>query len=235
MVKWLFAAVMLAGLSGAASAATIDFTEGDAISGTILGDVRWDVTNKPKTLSATTHWNKAGCEGYGWTFDCKSAVVDGKNRYDVGFGIKGGKNGTEIDTAEFVEVIFSKRVNVTGFAGMLTYANGSAGKLDGNREQVVLQYLKGNGRWGSLTADPKDDVGKSFDTVGLAFLLNQSMYTTAVRFRAGGVGTWDDGSFDVTAAGLQVAAVPVPAGLPLLLTGLGALVLGARRKKRLAA
>jgi hypothetical protein len=79
----------------------------------------------------------------------------------------------------------------------------------------------------------KNEDGTNFDTVGLAFLTGLSLFADTVRFRAGGIGTSDDGSFNVTAAGLEV--VPVPAALPLLLAGMGALGVASRRKKRKAA
>lgn len=239
MKNILIAGAVAACLAFPATAATIDFTANNATSGNVL-DTTWTATgsNAPTPLRNAIHWNNAGCQSHDWKFAC-AATGTLAEPYDVGFGIKGNGNNEEIDGSgsvttiiEFVKVVFGKRVNVTGFAGMLTYANRA---LDGAREQVVLDYLKSDGTWGSVIANPKAAIGNSFDTVGLAYRDDLNLYTTAVRFRATGVGTADDGSFNVTAAGLQVAPVPVPAGLPLLLTGVGALAWAARRKQRKAA
>jgi hypothetical protein len=259
MKRMFIAAAVVVGLVVPASAATIDFTANNAKEGFVLGGIKWTASGgngaglnsgTQNALADAIHRTRAGCDEHVWTFVCASTGTS-REPFDVGFGIKRGQNGEEIDgkgagkpvNGEFVQILFGKQVAVTGFAGMLTYANlpidllpptGSVPRV-ANREQVVLQYLKGDGTWGSVIADPKAAIGDRFDTVGLAFLQNLRLVTTTVRFRATGTGKSDDGSFNVTAAGLQVAAVPVPAGLPLLLTGLGVLVWGARRKKRMAA
>jgi len=57
----------------------------------------------------------------------------------------------------------------------------------------------------------------------------------SISLGATGVDTSDDGGFNVTAAGLQVAPITVPAGLTLMVTDLGALVWAARGTSRKAA
>lgn len=228
-------AFMMAAVS--ASAATLDFTANNDVSGTILGTT-WNVSTRTgDSLTNSTHKNDVGCTGQGWDFAC----AGGNGSFDVGFGVNGnGINDNEVDGKldnedEFVEVTFGTTLRVLGFAGMLTYAEVD---LSENREQVKLEYRVGNGAWQSVLAEPlfvideDPNSGGDFDTVGLAFKDGLSLFADTVRFRAEGVGTSDDDSFNVTAAGLKVAPVPVPAAFPLLLAGLGALGFAARRKKR---
>jgi len=230
-------AFMMAAVS--ASAATLDFTANNDVSGNILGTT-WSVSTRVgDSLTNSTHKNNDGCTGQGWDFAC----AGGNGSYDVGFGANGnGTNNNEIDGQldnedEFVEVTFGETLRVLGFAGMLTYDEEDPVPEE-NREQVKLEYRVGNGAWQHVLAEPLFEIdedpnsGGNFDTVGLAFKDGLSLFADTVRFRATGVGTSDDDSFNVTAAGLKVAPVPVPAAFPLLLAGLGALGFAARRKKR---
>jgi hypothetical protein len=133
-------------------------------------------------------------------------------------------------------------VTINGFAGMLTY-NDSVSSA--NTENVRLYYSSDGGSTfnfadgitQSTDADPLPAAGNdnTFGTVGLSLLDGLSFKADVVRFKAFGTGTFDDGNANVTAAALDVSQVPVPAALPLLLAGFGALGVVARRKKRAAA
>lgn len=246
-MKGFVAAALAAGLVGPASAATVlDFTKDDAISGTV-GTVSYDVsatdaTNDPlRVLSNSRHDVDLGCEGTGWNFDCRS--VGGK--YDVGFGVV-GRNPSEIDATnpqitplEYVQVTFDGLVKILGFAGMLAYNGSQPGE---GTEKVVLEYSADGGvSWAMVDVlafnddnDPTNSGNDNFDTVGLAWLKTGPLLANVVRFTAGGRSPFDDTTANVTAAGLLVAPVPVPASLPLLVAGLGALGFMARRKRKSA-
>ena len=235
MMKTVAVFALAVGLVGPASAATttLDFTA-DNVTSTGL----YTVTGSG-ALTNSTHGNAVGCTGSGWDFACNTSG----GQTDVGFGVA-GVNSNEIDAViranEWVQVTFAYAVKIVAFAGMLTY-NGSQ---DGEgTETVVLQYLTAGGLWvdapaaGAINDDNDNtNIGNdNFGTVGLAWLDGLSIDTTAVRFTAGGTGTFDDGNANVTAAGLKVAPVPIPASFPLLLAGLGALGFAARRKQRKSA
>lgn len=170
----------------------------------------------------------------GWTFACNAVGND----YDVGFGVS-NENSNEIDAGqgfsnEFVQVAFSDSVVINAFAGMLTYDNGEP--ISADREQVRLRYSNDNGvTWSNIRANPLFGIGNNFDTVGLAYRDGLSITANLIQFRAAGKGTADDGTFNVTAAGLKVSAVPLPAAGWMLIAGMGGLAAMKRRAKKKAA
>lgn len=221
--------------SAASAATTLDFTTGAIGTGNLAGDVfgvGYTISGSG-TLTDATHKTDAGCTGAGWDFACDKTG----SRYDVGFGIK-GTNSNEIDgmirTNEYVQVAFDSVVKVLGFAGMLTYKDSQSR----GTEQVVLEYSVDGGKtFAKVAASPLNDdndpynVGDNkFDLVGLAFRNDLSVLANVVRFTAGGTKPFDDGNSNITAAGLTVAPVPVPAAGVLMLTALGGLGLMRRRK-----
>jgi hypothetical protein len=234
MKKSFVAAALLAGLVGPASAATttLDFTKDNALFGFVSG-IRWDVTAENGALVNARHWNSNGCA----PLVCKFTDQSGDD-YDVGFGVNGGRNGEEIDSglerAEAVVVTFTEAVRVFGFAGLLAYVT----TRGSNGEDVQLEYSNDGKNWAVAgVAKGVAPIGNGFDTVGLASLsFAKAIKGKAFRFKAIGAadGTSPSADINVTAGALTVAPVPVPASLPLLLAGLGALGWAARRKRKAA-
>lgn len=233
--KSLIATIVAAGLASPAAATVLDFTSSGIGVGNTTGNVAgvgYTITGS-STLTDATHDTSLGCNGAGWNFACD---VNG-NRVDVGFGVQ-GSNNNEIDginSGEYVQVAFTNAVRILGFAGMLTYNDSQSNGL----EWVVLEYsMDGGLTFSSLIAnalnddnDPHPTGDNLFDVVGLAFRDDINVTANVVRFRAGGTFPFDDGNANVTAAALNVAPIPVPAALPLLMAGLGALGFMARRRK----
>jgi hypothetical protein len=252
-MKLAFAAVLTA-FAGPVAAATLDFTSNSINTGlsstnaTAFGSVTYTVSaSAGGTLTNSTHKTNQGCAVQGqWTFECDQSG----SRYDVGFGVNGpgSDNTNEVDGQirrnEYVIVEFSSMVEIDGFAGMLTYDDSRDGSV--GTETVVLEYWNGTTWVNGSTAlpinddnDPSTSAGpgtdNKFNTVGLAYEDDLSLFTTKVRITAGGIRPFDDGNANVTLAGLMVSSIPVPAALPLLLGALGALGWAGRRKKRKAA
>jgi hypothetical protein len=195
-----------------------------------------DASGSPSLVNST-HGNNVGCTQPAWAFACTPVTANGSTRYDVGFGVSGA-NGNEIDgnaigTGEFVKVTFTDRVFLNGFAGMLTYKRNTTSTatetvlLEAWRDDQLLQTFEATPLF--LVNDPSNPANASFDTVGLAFSIGLNFLVDEVRFRAAGIPNFDDGNTNITAAGLKISAVPLPAGVLLLGLGLGGLALYRRK------
>jgi hypothetical protein len=219
------------GLAAPAAATVIDFTADDAISGTVLG-INYTVTGDPNGLTNSRHDNNVGCDTPLFGLATGLACTSDGSDFDVGFGVR-GSNNNEVDPGEYVQVEFDAPIRITGFAGMLTYRD-----TDDDFESVIFEYSNDGISFSQIVADASAlinaipaDGDTSFDTVGLAAVENINVVASFVRFRAGGQGDADDNTFNVTAAALDVEAIPLPAAGWMLLAGIGGLISMRRLRK----
>ena len=239
-IKPFLVAVVVVGVAGAASAATVqttlDFTSSAIDTGSAVGaqdGVGYSISASPGTLTDATHYNDNNCGAL--------ACDASDDRFDVGFAVS-GKNSNEIDGGinadEYVQIAFTASpVRINGFSGALMYTAGSATEPGTELETVLLDlYFEGT-LIETLSTDAAEfsDAGVApgrFDTVGLATGDGSLALVDMVRFRAGGTGTGDDGSLNVTAASLTVTAVPLPAAGWMLLAGIGGMAAFGRRRQK---
>jgi hypothetical protein len=234
MKSKLIAAALVTGLASPAAASTIlDFTSSAIGTGSTSGSVAnttYNITAGGGSLTDALHFTNAGCPS-------QLACAPTGEKFDVGFGVS-GKNDNEIDginANEYVEVSFGRAVRLLGFAGMLTYSDSQSNGF----ETVDLWYSSdGGSTFSSVSALPQKDDNEptgigddNFGTVGLAFRNDLFLRVDTVRFYAGGTNPFDDGNANITAAGLEVAPVPLPAAGWMLLAGLGGMAALRRRQK----
>jgi hypothetical protein len=233
MIRFLTATAFAAGLTASPAAANItllDFTSSAIGTGTTSGSAAgatWSISSSPGALTDADHDNAIGCSAPGWAFACDAI---GGGRFDVGFGVnQANSNEVDLNVGEYVSVTFSGRdVFLNGFAGMLTYFDGNGADGSGFEDVVLEAYLDGSLLTTFSATALDDDTGNTFPTVGLAFLDVAKLRVDEVRFLAGGTPNFDDGNANITAAGLKISPVPLPAGV--LLLGLGLAGLGGVRR-----
>ena len=198
------------------------------------------VSGAAAALSNSTHSNNVGCStSLGVNTFANFACTPVSGKFDVGFGVK-GRNNNEVDGAikddEFVKVKFTQSVFLRGFAGMLTYSDNppSLGLetvfLQAYHLGVLVQTFEALPLFQKTNAVAGAPTG-NFDTVGLAFLDGLKLKVDEVRFLARGISPFDDGNTNITAAGLKISAIPLPAGVLLLGLGLGGLAAYRRRQR----
>lgn len=203
--------VLAGGVS--ASAAILDFTKGlpGATSGSEFGG--WTLTGyyngKEKKLNTSS---------------------DGPGAVGV---LAGDNDGVGVITDEisfgtdYVTITFAEEVSLIGAYFLDLYdkvtsrevANISVGNSVGNPDASLDGYARKQG-----PANPEGEAGYG-ELLGLSLRGNQFTFFA---------GDWNDeyGTPDFALAGLDIAPVPLPAGMLLLPTAIGGMMLARRRKKK---
>lgn len=203
-------AVMVLAGGVSASAAILDFTKGlpGATSGTEFGG--WTLTGyyngKEKALN-TSSTGPGAVGPLAGDNDGVGVITD-----EITFG------------TDYVTITFAEEVTLIGAYFLDLYnktttrevANISVGGSVGNVDATLSGYSVKNG-----------GVGES----GYGELLGLSLRGTQFTFFAGDTND-DFGTPDFALAGLDIAPVPLPAGMLLLPTAIGGLMVARRRKKQ---
>lgn len=205
------AAALAVGGTMSASAATLDLTNSGSYdisqteslaSGTIVG-VTWQLTSGTDSpLTYTAYDGGAPQAGFASQID--------------GVGIK---DDEVTAPGEYLELTFSQHVEISGFYFLDLFTS------DLGTEQALVTLLDGVTEIGTFSATSV--LGASN---GFLAAVTGAVWTTGLRFYATGTSAGDDGSRDYALAGVEISAVPLPAGGVLLLTALGGLAAARRRK-----
>lgn len=204
----LAGALALGGTAGA-SAATLDFTDFSSYdftpalaSGTFMG-VEWTMTSNGGSLTRNTGYDGSGLSKADMQ-DLTGLVLDGDG---IGIG------DDEVSLQEIVTVTFERSVKVAGVFLLDLFAGEVADIfVDGDFAGFILPTADANTTGGYAGFGPDTPV-----------------WLTSISFTPW-VGSTKRGP-DFALAGIEIAAVPLPAGGLLLLTALGGLGIAARRRK----
>lgn len=204
----LAGALAIGGTAGA-SAATLDFTDfssytftSSLASGTFMG-VDWTMTSSGGALT-----RNAGYDGTG-TSKADMQTLTGLELDGDGIGVR----DDEVSLQEMVTVTFERSVKVVGVYLLDLFAGEEADIfVDGEFAGFVASTPTANTTGGFAGFGPDAPV-----------------WLTSISFTPW-AGSTKQGP-DFALAGIEIAAVPLPAGGVLLLTALGGLGLAARRRK----
>ncbi|MEL7545446.1 MAG: hypothetical protein AAGJ84_02270 [Pseudomonadota bacterium] len=206
------AVMTMAGFAMApASAATFDFT------GDLLASIAPDSDSKVYTVDGITLTVTAG-------------TFPNANPSDINFGTRqvdqdffSGLGADAFGDGDNVDGSFGNDVLVFSFSRAVKFLSIDFGNVDGNDDFA----------FGSVSGTLFSRI-VNFEDVSNAVLVSTFAtmdQATGSSFGIGAIGTFDN----FTIQGIEVAAVPIPAALPLFLSGLFGLQWFARRRRKLAA
>ena len=222
MFKTFAGAVLgLAVMSGAAAAATIDFTKASTGTSGTIGSITWTMSSNIGTPN-----NSQLFDGQGSNLSGTGLALE-RDGYGVRSSIDNSRKDDEITSIrgglEAITLTFSKAVNVSGVSFLdlfLTYAGGI-----GEIGYAVFDD-------GTTVSASGTDIANSHGSLraGYASATFAAIKTTSIKFFIG-LTNDQQGLADGALASVDVAPVPVPGAGLLLLGGLGGLAV-VRRARR---
>lgn len=202
------AAAVCVTAASAASAAVVDFTASNSTSGSV-GSIGWSLTGSP---GDTIIFGDNGPGSVG--------VLAGLND-----GV--GLNDDEIsEGGQYLTVVFDRPVRLTGFWALDLFRDG-ARDTDPETAQVYAGSTPTGAPLASLAATEVKIIGTP--GVGFGFLGGLNFVGTTFTFNELDGGNDGAGVGDYALAGLEIAAIPVPAGG--LMFGTALLGLGLLRRR----
>ena len=136
-----------------------------------------------------------------------------------GFGVQYGYEADEIESMERLKIKFSTPVYLSSVLITDLFNEGYL--------ELGFYRLNGSGKWIKFSADPSQTPSTSNGE--LMLLLDPNVPVTSILFRA--PGRWRHGDHEFSVAAIEATAVPIPAALWLLGSGLVGLVAVRRWRK----
>lgn len=209
----LAGALALGGTAGA-SAATLDFTDFSSYtfssteaSGTFMG-VEWTMTSTGGVLTRNPGYDGDACTGCLSKSEMQALTGLALDGDGIGVG-----NDDEVSLREMVTITFERSVKLVGVYLLDLFADEEADVwVNGVFESGIASTAIASTTGGFVGVGPDEPI-----------------WLTSISFTPWVFSKKSNPDFAV--AGLEIAAVPLPAGGVLLLTALGGLGLAARRRK----
>lgn len=138
-----------------------------------------------------------------------------------GIGINTGGDNDEVNDGQTLTVTFASPVFVSSISFLDFFSN-----ANGDQEQA--QWSTDNANWTTVSADTNQKLGSSWGE----YMFNPGITGAVTNLYFKGVASsFEDGDSDFSLAKVEVSSVPIPGAVWLLGSGLGALVVGRRRKR----
>lgn len=207
------AAAALVMSAGAASAALIDFTDNSTGLAGSIGSANWVLSATPDDI------NNSQAPGV-CPIDCQALGLAMDND---GVGIDNSEVSTFPNSNQYLTLTFSEKVKVSGIAYIDMYKDDDSDNFESGLVKVGA-FVDG------ATFDHKSDA-EFVKFKGNGFVYDESIELTGSVFQIF-IGPINDdaGQPDAALAAVQISAIPLPAGVLLMMTALGGLAFTRRRK-----